>query len=104
MPGIVGLITRKPRDWAERELAHMVKTLLHEPFYVHGTWVDETLGIYIGWIAQENSFAERMPIRNERNDVVLFFSGEDFPEPGTARRVKDSDQCERLVILPGSSL
>jgi asparagine synthase (glutamine-hydrolysing) len=95
MPGIVGLITKKPREWAERELARMLKTLLHEAFYVQGTWVDETLGVYIGWVAQENSFAEAMPIRNERNDVVLIFSGEDFPEPGTPRRIKEQGhQCD----------
>ncbi len=95
MPGIVGLITKKPREWAERELGHMVKRLLHEPFYTHGTWVDETLGVYIGWVAQENSFSEKMPVRNERNDVVVVFSGEDFPEPGTPRRVKErGHQCE----------
>ena len=26
MPGIVGLITKKPRDWAKQELDRMVKT------------------------------------------------------------------------------
>ena len=36
-----------------------------------------------------------MPIRNERDDVVLVFSGEDYPEPGTARRLKERGHgCE----------
>ena len=30
-----------------------------------------------------------MPLRNERGDVVLVFSGEEYPEPGTARRLKE---------------
>lgn len=95
MPGIVGLITKKPSEWAERQLACMIKPLLHEPFYVEGTWRDESMGIYIGWVARENSFANQMPVRNERNDIVLVFSGEDYPEPGTARRVKENGhQCE----------
>ena len=89
MPGIVGLITKKPRAWAELELARMVKTLLHEPFYVTGTWSDESLGLYIGWVAREGSFAAEMPVRNERNDVVLVFAGEEFPEPGTTVRLKE---------------
>ena len=94
MPGIVGLITKKPREWAESELASMLKTLLHESFYVKGTWVDESLGVYIGWVAPEHSFSEEMPIRNEKGDVTLIFSGEDFPEPGTIRRVRESGhQC-----------
>jgi len=89
MPGIVGLITKKPREWAEQQLAVMLQTMLHEPFYVKGTWVDESLGVYVGWVARENSFADRMPIYDERKDVVLVFGGEEFPEPGTARRLKE---------------
>src|ERR1700685_2155027 len=95
MPGMVGLVTKKPREWAEQELARMVEPLLHEPFYMKGTWIDESLGVYIGWVARENSFADGMPIRNESGDIVLIFSGEDFPEPGTARRLKEQGHsCE----------
>jgi len=95
MPGIVGLITKKPREWAEQQLARMIEPLLHEPFYVKGMWVDEPMGVYVGWVAREKSFADRMPIRNERDDVILIFSGEDYPEPGTARRVKERGHgCE----------
>lgn len=89
MPGIVGLITKKPRAWAEEQLARMIHPMLHEPFYTHGTWSDESMGVYVGWVARENSFSDGMPHRNERGDVVLIFSGEDYPEPGTARRVRE---------------
>ena len=95
MPGIVGLVTRRPREWAEPQLERMLKTLRHEPFYVAGVWADESLGIYVGWVARENSFSDKMPVRNERGDVVLVFSGEDYPEPGIVRRLKDSGYpCE----------
>ena len=95
MPGIVGLITKKPRDWAERQLAAMTATLMHEPFYMKGTWANEDLGVYVGWVVRENSFASSMPIRNEKNDVVVVFSGEDFPEPDTARRLQEKGhQCD----------
>ena len=30
-----------------------------------------------------------MPLQNERGDVILVFSGEEFPEPGTAQRLKE---------------
>lgn len=89
MPGIVGLITRRPSEWAKQQLAQMVKVLLHESFYVSGTWIDESMGVYVGWVARENSFAAAMPIRNEREERVLVFSGEDYPEPGTARRLRE---------------
>jgi asparagine synthase (glutamine-hydrolysing) len=95
MPGIVGLITKKPRDWAEQTLARMMAPLLHEPFYRKGSWCDESLGVYVGWVARENAFDEKMPLRNERNDIVLVFSGEDYPEAGTARRVlEQGHQCK----------
>ena len=89
MPGIVGLITRMPREEAQRELLLMVAALRHEEFYVTGTWSDESSGIYVGWIARDGSFSDGMPLRNERGDVVLTFAGEEFPEPGTSQRLKE---------------
>src|SRR5437879_5661251 len=89
MPGIVGLITKMPRKRAEVELLRMVEALRHENFYVTGMWADESLGVYVGWAVRKESFSDGMPLRNERGDVVLAFSGEEFPEPGTARRLKE---------------
>lgn len=94
-----------PRERAEAELRRMVDALLHERFYVAGTWADESLGVYVGWVAREGSFSDGMPLRNERGDVVLAFSGEEFPEPDTAQRLKkrghefDADGPSYLVHL-----
>ena len=88
MSGIVGLITNMPRRLAEPQLLRMVDKLRHEPFDEAGTWVDELLGVYVGWVVRKGSFAEGMPLRNERGDVVLVFAGEEFPEPGTAFALK----------------
>jgi asparagine synthase (glutamine-hydrolysing) len=66
----------------------MAGALLHESFYVAGTWTEESQGVYVGWVARHGSFSEEMPLRNELGDVVLAFSGEEFPEPGTAQRLK----------------
>ncbi len=84
MPGIVGIITKRPGVWAENKLSQMLKTMLHEPFYSSGTWSDSSLGIYVGWVARGGSFAADMPVQNERADTTLIWSGEEFPEPGTA--------------------
>lgn len=89
MPGITGLITGMPPARAKAELLRMVEALRHESFYVTGTWVDESLGIYVGWAARQNSFSDGMPVCNERGDVVLTFSGEEYPEPGSARRLRE---------------
>ena len=88
MPGIVGLITNLPRERAERELLTMVETLRHEPFYVTGTWIDESLGVYVGWVARAGSFSDGMPLASERGNAILVFSGEDHSEPGTPARLK----------------
>jgi asparagine synthase (glutamine-hydrolysing) len=93
LPGIVGLITKMPRQRAEAELLQMVEALRHETFYEMGTWVDESLGIYVGWSALKNSSSDRMPLSNERGNVVLVFSGEEYPEPGVVRRLKEGGHC-----------
>lgn len=81
MPGIVGLITKLPKEAAEHQLRQMLQSLCHEPFYVSGTWTDSAQGVYVGWVARQGSFADAMPVRNEKGDVTLTFSGEEFPEP-----------------------
>ena len=89
MPGIIGLITRMPREWAEPQLQRMVEAIRHESFYATGMWIDESLGVYVGWAARKSSFCDGMPLSNERGDAILAFSGEEYPEPGTARRLKE---------------
>src|SRR5579863_7330304 len=66
----------------------MLKTMLHEPFYTPGVWSDASLGVYAGWVARSGSFAAEMPVQNERQDVTLLFSGEEFPEPGTVESLR----------------
>jgi asparagine synthase (glutamine-hydrolysing) len=89
MPGIAGLISKMPRAQAEQQACAMLKTLVHEPFYVSGAWSDASLGVYAGWVARRGSFAESMPVHNERGDITLIFSGEEFPEPGMHVALKE---------------
>ena len=89
MPGIVGFITKAPRKCAERQLLRMVAAIRHESFYVTGTWIDESMGVYVGWASRKNSFSDGMPLCNERGDVVLVFSGEEYPEPGTVNHLRE---------------
>jgi len=88
LPGIVGIVTNRPRAVAEAELNQMLESLRHESFYTAGTWSDPAQGIYVGWVAREGSFAAGMPLRNERGDATLIFSGEEFPEPGTIQALR----------------
>jgi len=90
VPGIVGIITKKPpREWAELQLERMLGAVWHEPFCETGTWIDEALGIYVGWAARTGSFCERMPVVNERGDVTLVFSGQEYSQPEAIRGLKN---------------
>jgi asparagine synthase (glutamine-hydrolysing) len=89
MPGIVGFITKTPGKQALSQLLRMVETIRHESFYDTGTWIDESAGLYVGWAARCGSFCDGMPLKNERGDVVLAFSGEEFSQLGTAQRLKE---------------
>lgn len=100
MPGIVGLVTNRPRAAAECELRDMLKSLCHEPFYSRGTWIDEQVGIYVGWVARAGSFADGMPLQNENGEVTLVFSGEEFPDPGLAATLR---QRGHAIAQNGSS-
>src|SRR5439155_330007 len=84
VPRLLGLLTKMPGQWAQSQMLQMVEAIRHEPFYTTGTWVDESLGVAVGWAARKNSFCDGMPVCNESGDVVLVFSGEEFPEPGMA--------------------
>lgn len=88
MPGIVGVITRKPREWAREQVRKMVSSICHEPTYSAGTWDEEALGVYAGWVARGGSFAEHMPLQNEAGNRVLLFAGEEFSGPQVVRELK----------------
>lgn len=61
--------------------------------------MDESLGIYLGWTERSDSLCSEMPIRNEKGDVVLVFSGEEFPEDGVAQCLKDRGHDVQLSDL-----
>ena len=79
-----------PRTLAEPQLQRMVDALRHESFYKTGTWINEALGVYVGWVAAENSFSDGMPLINEKGDLCLVFSGEEFPDPETTSRLRQN--------------
>ena len=97
MPGLVGLVTRMPHELAEAELLRMVAALRHEITYVSGTWCEESLGLYVGWVERGGPFANCMPVHNEKRDLVLTFSGEDFCKRGHANGFEDPSYLAQLA-------
>jgi asparagine synthase (glutamine-hydrolysing) len=58
----------------------MVKCLKHEPFYSDDTYINEELGLWTGWACHKGAFEDCLPIWNEKKDICLLFSGEDFAD------------------------
>ena len=105
MPGIVGIITKASPQQAREDVRRMVDAIRHEDFYEHGTWADESLGIYVGWTALPGSFSITMPVTNEQGDVALFFSGEEYSDPAIVEQLRSrghsvgSSEADYLVHL-----
>ena len=105
MPGIVGIISQRPSEEYSPLVESMVKCLKHEPFYTDGTYFNEELGLWIGWACHEGAFDDCLPIWNEKKDICLLFSGEDFADQADidALRMRGhefgSDDASYLVHL-----
>jgi asparagine synthase (glutamine-hydrolysing) len=89
MPGIVGIVTKMSPAAAQHDLQRMLSAIRHESFYVTGIDIQSEEGVYVGWAARKNSFCDQMPLRNETGAISLVFAGEEYPEPGTVRYLKE---------------
>jgi asparagine synthase (glutamine-hydrolysing) len=78
MPGITGIIGRDSIQRGPDVLQVMVKSMLHEKFYVSGTYANDHVGLRCGWICHKDSFSDCLPIWNEKEDICLIFSGEHY--------------------------
>ena len=109
MPGIVGLITKRPRDWAEARLRLMLSAVQHESHHTSGQWIGENLGVYVGWTARPNAEDIWGPVCSSDGALMLLLSGEEFSllDPGnghadaaTARASRFVDEYERDDKFP----
>src|SRR5271166_3405802 len=88
MSGIVGIIDARSRRQNRRELDLMVACILHESFYTSGTFVNEQLGLSVGWAAHPGSFSDCMPVWNEEKSICLIFNGEDYQDRSRIDRLR----------------
>ena len=95
MPGIAGLITDRPREWAEPRVSTMLDAMRHGASFESGAWADTELGVYAGWTKRRGAAPVAQPVWNEREDLGLIFSGEEFSAEATA------DSPGYLVHLAG---
>lgn len=94
MPGIAGLLTQRPRAWAEPQLHAVLDSIRHESFYGTGTFIDESLGVYLGWTFRQDSAEDRTLQRSEDGTVALVFSGENSAGPENPAR---QNGCSALL-------
>jgi len=105
MPGICGIISKMTRESNRRDLKLMVDCMMHEPFYTSGSYINNQLGIYVGWVCLKGSFSDCMPLWNRTKDVFLIFSGEDFADLSEIERLRirghecDIDNASYIVHL-----
>ncbi len=83
----------------------MIDSLLHESHYSFGSYINEDIGVYLGWACHKNSFVDCMPIWNEKKDKCLLFYGEDFPDRDIEDKLRvsghefDSGNASYLIHL-----
>ena len=87
MPGLAGIIGPSSPSSSAR-LSRMAACMLHEPFYAHATYCNTSLGVHAAWVDHKNSFSDCMPSWNEKGDICLLFSGENFADPEDVRLLK----------------
>src|SRR5690348_6434597 len=95
MPGIAGLISRRPPRECGRLLERMATAMQHEKFYVAEDFSAPELGVFVARVALESSSAE-IPARLARDaNVALLMTGECFSSQG---QVTPGDAA-RLALL-----
>jgi asparagine synthase (glutamine-hydrolysing) len=80
MTGIFGIISNRPMDINEHELSVMHTAIVKENFYKTGSYICNELGVYVGWISIADSFSDCMPVTNEKGDIILIYSGENYKD------------------------
>lgn len=80
MPGLAGIISPLPKHQNADRLNQMLQAMHQESFYSFGTYFSEAAGLHVGWRCYKGSSSDCLPIRDERNALVMFFYGENFSE------------------------
>ena len=91
MPGITGIIRKAPYESIDRDLTTMVEAMRHETFYAGGEYVNRELGLYLGWMGQNEGHDSLRPALSHNKDVVLILHGETYHDEEKAGAVCQSD-------------
>src|SRR5678815_3942928 len=78
MAGIAGVIGLKRSKEAEALVDQMLHAMSHEPFYKKGKYINDELGLCVGWVVHPDSFSDCMPVRSRDGNTTVVLSGEIF--------------------------
>jgi len=81
MPGIAGIISRRPAADCQSAVDSMIASMKFESFYRTGTHHVPETGIYAGWVALNDSPNAHQVFCNEEGNITLLFSGECYADP-----------------------
>ena len=74
----------------------MVASMRHEKHYTSGTYCNEPLGLYVGWVGHPESSCGSLPMRSEDGNWLLFFYGEHL---GSDRRDAGPQGSDKNAVL-----
>ena len=80
MPGIAGIIRKQPYEGMRRDLDLMVESMRHEAYYVGNQYVNQDIGLYLGWLSHPCSLGECLPLISFDKRFVLIIVGENYPD------------------------
>jgi len=78
MAGFAGVIGLKRSKEAEALVDEMLQAMSHEPFYKRGKYINDELGLCVGWVVHPDSFSDCMPVRSKDGNTTIILSGEIF--------------------------
>lgn len=104
MPGLVGIISKSRGEDLRQDLYRMLASMYRQNSLGSGTFISADPGVYAGWTCHQGSYADCMPINNDRGDITLLFGGEHYAQSDgiEARTAKDAG-CpvdKASVLLP----
>ena len=91
MPGMVGIISKNSEEENRSNLQVLINAMTHEGTYECGRYINESLGLYAGWVCHRGSFVDCMPVWNESRDKCLLFYGENFIDTTVISSLKKRD-------------
>jgi len=103
MPGITGIIRKSAYRGIEQDLDSMVVAMRHDPQSRTGTYIDQSAGLWVGWVCHRESYADCMPLVARNDDVVIVFQGEHYPSGEQRGRLReagvDVERCSAEQLL-----